>query len=89
MKKIASYPEINPTWLLTGHGPMLKEGTEVSVPEAKQEKQEKQDVNPSRQEAIIEYLQSQLKEKDAKIEELNREIGRLQAQIKQTKYPTT
>ena len=67
---ISFYPDINPTWLLTGSGEMLQ-NTSNLVPEA-----------PIRQPDVSELslIYQLLKEKDIKIEALAEEIGRLKAE---------
>jgi hypothetical protein len=66
---IACYAEINPEWLLTGKGSMLKsEQTEV-CPKSQEEK------DTDKIKIIV--LEKMLVEKDKRIENLNREVGKL------------
>lgn len=67
---IYQYPDLNPDWLLTGRGDMLRDDTknQISTP-------------PPEQPEILSYLEKQLKEKEKEIGELNQEIGRLKALV--------
>jgi transcriptional regulator with XRE-family HTH domain len=69
-KIITTFVDIDAEWLLTGNEPMLKNDKK------KTELKEKIDQGLLDQSAIIQFL----KEKDKKIEELSRKIGRLEAQ---------
>lgn len=68
------YPDLNTGWLLTGEGEMLKNKEETKI--------------DSRDESEIIELKVQLKmlkelvaEKDQKIEQLNKEVGRLEERV--------
>lgn len=68
---IYQYPDLNPDWLLTGKGNMLRDNTDTPISAALPEHPE-----------ILSYLEKQLKEKEKVIGELNQEIGRLKALVK-------
>ena len=82
------YRYINPAWLLTGDGPMLKSGTpSPSEPTPKPKKSEKtSDAEDTT--SFLSYIREQatahaeaIKEKDAVIEQKNREIADLRCTI--------
>lgn len=68
-KILATYPDINPDWLLTGQGSMLR----IITPELPQT------VTQSQNDDIIALLKEQLEKKDKKIEEQAQEIGMLKS----------
>lgn len=65
------YPDINPDWLLTGRGEMCRTGETIS---------ETSETNAPTLTPMEERLLALIKEKDAKIEEQARLIGRLEAE---------
>ena len=69
LKKIIDYcRDINPEWLLTGEGPMLR----INAPSTLQESKDSRD---------LDWCRMLLKEKDAKIEEQAKIIGRLEERL--------
>lgn len=70
------YPDINPEWLLTGQGEMLR--TAILIESI-------QSVSPPPNDDIITLLKEQLKEKDTKIEIQAQEIGELRSDNRQLK----
>lgn len=65
-KILASFPDLNIEWLITGQGEMLKQ------PDAPTTHDTLQTTDP-----IVSYLERVIKEKDYKIEQQAQEIGRL------------
>lgn len=65
---LSEIPQVNPDWLLTGQGSMLRTTTQVESPNTTQ-----QPLNDD----IITLLKEQLKEKEKRIEEQAQEIGML------------
>lgn len=63
------HPDINPDWLLTGQGEMLRSDSNSSIPQQTSEPQSTQ------QSEVIALLKEQLKDKEAELKELNQEIG--------------
>ena len=85
LKIFSGYPTLNPDWLLTGNGPMLRDN-KTSERNKRSSTLITTPISPA-EEAIIYKM---YKEKEAKIEELNakmlsmsEEIGRLKAQVEQ------
>ncbi len=87
---LSTYSDINPTWLLTGEGNMLKSGSpnvdEVTPKAKKAEKTAGKGENPT----ILTYMREQaaahreeLREKDTVIEQKNQEIRTLDRQLAQ------
>lgn len=72
-KILTTYPSINPDWLLTGQGDMLRsEGNGiVSEPQSLQQSE------------VITLLKEQLKEKEVELKELYQEIGQLKLKTKE------
>lgn len=74
---IYQYKDLNPDWLLTGQGEMLRsEGGSQNlhqIPESQ----------PSQQTEVITLLKEQLKEKEAELKELYQEIGQLKLKTKE------
>ncbi|MCK9629127.1 MAG: hypothetical protein M0R37_11120 [Bacteroidales bacterium] len=80
----AAFPELNIHWLLTGEGEMLNSGEKVNT-----------NVGTKKTDAIFELIcyikerdrirDMEIKEKDAKIEQLVRENAIMQTQIEMTK----
>lgn len=72
------YPELNTGWLLTGEGSMLKDqSNQPSVqPEIPAEE------NPSADSTLIAELRSQIEKLEAKVDNLNQELGEKNALIK-------
>ena len=68
-KFIATYPVINPDWLLTGNGPMLRSGEVAVSPKP---------VDFGRETILLKEM---LLEKDKEIWQLNREIGALEEKL--------
>ena len=66
---ISAFPDINGDWLLSGEGEMLKQPIVAKQSES----------------AIIEHLKEQLKEMKDENKALNREIGKLELELKQIK----
>ena len=75
-KIIYTYPEINPEWLLTGQGPMLKEDA-PKQPEVKSE--------PHQAAPDTDLYYKMYKEEKAENRELIEEIGALKQQIRALK----
>ncbi|MDR2964007.1 MAG: hypothetical protein LBU90_10315 [Bacteroidales bacterium] len=75
LESIVRNLEINPEWLLTGKGEMLKNSDIQggTSPMCAQPAAQEQDTTTA-------LLKEQLREKDNEIKALNREIGRLQAE---------
>ena len=87
-KIVRTYEDVSSAWLLTGEGPMLKSGTpSPSEPTPKPKKSEKTS-NTEGTAAFLSYIREQatahaeaIKEKDAVIEQKNREIADLRCTI--------
>lgn len=87
-KIVRTYEDIDSVWLLTGEGPMLKSGTpSPSEPAPKPKKNEKTS-NTEGTAAFLSYMKEQvaahaavIKEKDAAIEQKNREIADLRCTV--------
>jgi predicted ribosome quality control (RQC) complex YloA/Tae2 family protein len=91
LKILSTYPEVNSDWLLTGRGEMLRE-TKCTKSEKTEPPTIPQTVNTESKDSnnkvsmqepsyIIDKLFQRLEEKDSKIEELSKEIGRLEQVI--------
>lgn len=76
-KILTSYPSINPDWLLTGQGEMLRSDSNSSMPQQISEPQSPQ------QSEVITLLKEQLKEKEVELKELYQEIGQLKLKTKE------
>lgn len=73
IKLLSDFENLNPQWLLNGVGDM--EGNEQSLPV--------ENLVLARKEITIELMTTQLREKDALIMELQKEIGRMEERLKQ------
>ncbi|MDR1756066.1 MAG: hypothetical protein LBR65_03775 [Culturomica sp.] len=72
-KIIVKFPDINPIWLLTGNGQMLRDDNGLIVQESVcKDRQPEND-------GIVAFLKSELKEKDEEIARLNKYIGALES----------
>lgn len=88
---LSVYSDINPTWLLTGEGSMLKSTTTsvdrvpLSSPiEPSQSKKSEKTSNAVEATAFLSYMEKKdeaIKEKDAIIEQKNQEITALKCQV--------
>lgn len=74
IKLFATFETLNPRWLLHGQGEM--EGVEQSMPA--------ENLLMTKKDTTIELLSTQLKEKEALIAELQKEIGRMEERLKQS-----
>lgn len=72
IKLFATFETLNPRWLLHGLGQM--EGTEQSMPA--------ESLLMTKKDTTIELLSIQLREKEAVIAELQKEIGRMEERLK-------
>ncbi|MBK6964198.1 MAG: helix-turn-helix domain-containing protein [Bacteroidales bacterium] len=73
IKMLSDFEKLNPQWLLNGVGEM--EGNEQSLP--------LESLVLTRKEITIELMTAQIREKDALISELQKEIGRMDERLKQ------
>lgn len=64
---VDNYPQINPEWLLTGRGSMLRSDSNIT--------QQTPEPLSTQQSEVIALLKEQLKDKEAELKELNQEIG--------------
>jgi hypothetical protein len=80
-KILMAFPDINPVWLLTGEGSMLK--SKYNEAPILPDPQAPYGSNPKQDSDIVAYLKEQLKEKDGKITELVKEVARLELLLEQ------
>ena len=81
---ISTYDEVNPTWLLTGKGSMLKSKSEFAPPPI-----EPPPPGPAVESTqVIAYLERKITEKETELKEAYYEIGRLNALVEQLKKDT-
>lgn len=68
--------DVSGDWLLTGQGEMLRQLGQVTAPAAKAVEP------PPQQDGAIAIYRELLAEKDKQIQELNREVGRLEGEVR-------
>lgn len=79
------FPDLNADWLMLEKGDMLR--TEISV-ETKRQNTNEIGILPKSEDSRIILLKELMKEKEIEIKDLNREIGRLQQELKYTQSKT-
>lgn len=79
------FPDLNADWLMLEKGDMLR--TEISV-ETKKQNTNEIGILPKSEDSRIILLKELMKEKEIEIKDLNREIGRLQQELKYTQSKT-
>lgn len=83
LKLLSYFPEINPEWLLTGKGSMLREQPQKDPINLVSEPQASYSTNTSQSlERELDLLKTQLKDKERIISMLEKEVIRLENELK-------
>lgn len=75
---LRAFPELNRDWLVYGEGEMIKEGANTILPQT----EEVRGAMPVNEEVLIAELRAQIEKLEAKVDNLNQELGEKNALLK-------